>query len=260
MNATNLDLYNISNEYNMAEILSHFDSEVILDIMRDKLNNMNYASSIIQPNLVASFEENFKQMNELFPGDQDNIKIVRQRVYLDILDILCKHFNLEFNTMDDDINVFSAAYYAYDFLVCNNRTYMINFFTSFIINNKDSLYKDLNLESLKKSKDSGTIYNKKIYDEENSKFITISANIEKVINYISSLDVSLYNIFQSTYINPEMVSFLSNAISDKGNFFKDFYCSITNKPDILPVIITEIRLQMQKTISNISQSDIRNYL
>ena len=70
---------------------------------------------------------------------------------------------------------------------------LVNFFTSFIINNSDSLYKNLNLESLKKSKDSSTIYGKSIYDTP--KYILISANLEKVINYISTLDVTINNIF-----------------------------------------------------------------
>ena len=125
---------------------------------------------------------------------------------------------------------------------------MINFFTSFIINNKDSLYNSLNLESYKKNKDSSTIYNKRIYIDP--KYITISANLEMVLKHIVTIDITLDNILQTTYVNPKIIMFLSEIITDKGNYFKDYYCSLLNRQEMLPVILTDIRLQLQKIAGN----------
>ena len=135
---------------------------------------------------------------------------------------------------------------------------MVNFFVSFIINNKDSLYNALNLDAIKKNKDSSLMYGKKIYADQ--KYILISANIEKVIKYISSLDIRLVNIFQSTYTNPEIVMFLDNAFADRGNFFNAYYCSIINRPEELPIVITNIRLQLQRMVGNINSDSIENII
>lgn len=254
----NTQPYTISSEYNITELLAHFDSDYIIDTMQDKLKEIDFASTLIQPNIVASFEENFKLMKEQFPGDETNINMVRQRVYTDIVNLLCAKFNLQFNALDESIDMYTAAFYAYDFLVCNRNAIMINFFTSFIVNNKDSLYNSLNLDAAKKNKDSSMMYGKKIYADQ--KYITISANIEKVIKYISTLDIKLINIFQSTYINQEIILFLDNAFADRGNFFNTYYCSIVNKPESLPIVITNIRLQLQKTVGNINYDNIENFI
>ena len=250
--------YDISTERDITEILEHFDSEYIIAAMQDKLENIDFASTLIQANIVASFEENFKLMKEQFIGDEININIVRDRVYRQIIDILCSKFNLQFNTLDETIDVYTAAFYAYDFLVCNRNNIMVNFFASFIVNNKDSLYNALNLDTLKKNKDSSVMYGKKLYYDQ--KYIIISSNIEKVIKYIATLDIKLLNIFQSTYVNPEVVMFLDNAFADRGNFFVNYYCYIINKPELLPIVITNIRLQLQKSVGDISSNSIENLI
>ena len=253
--------YTISNEHNITELLSHLDSDYVLETIKDKLNNRNFATFLSEPNIVASFEENFKMMNQQFPGDDDNIKNVRYNVYKNIIIILCEKYNLRFNFDDDNIDLYTAAYYLYDFLVSNYRPIMVNFFTSFIVNNKDSLYNNLNLESYKKNKDSGTMYNKKVYGiAADQKYVIIGANIEKVINYIKTLDISLYNIFQSTYVDPKLVEFLDNAVADNGNFFNDFYCNIILRQELMPIIITDIRLQLQKIVGDVRHDTIENYI
>ena len=89
--------YEISNEFNITELLGHFDSNFIFDIITDKLDNMEYSSVLPEPNVVMSYEENFKIMNDAYPGDSQNIRMIRTQVYTDIINILCKRFNLQFN-------------------------------------------------------------------------------------------------------------------------------------------------------------------
>ena len=74
MNSANLELYNISSENNLTELLSHFDSGFVLNIIEDKINMKQYVS-MPQSNIVKSFEENFKVMKEQFPGDGENINL-----------------------------------------------------------------------------------------------------------------------------------------------------------------------------------------
>ena len=195
-------------------------------------------------------------MKQTFTDDGANINIVRSRIYKDIIMMLCDRFNIRFNELDDTIDLYTAAFYAYDFLVCNRNNIMINFYTSFIVNNKDYLYGALNLDEYKKAKDMSTSYNKKMYTD--NKYIIISANMEKVIKFISTLDIKLLDIFKSTYINPDVVMFLDNAFADKGNFFADYYCKISEEE--LPIVITNIRLKLQQIIGNINQNSIDNFI
>lgn len=252
------ELYQISGSYDIAEVLARFDSNFIFDVIQDKLDHISFASSSTESNIVEAFETNFKAMNEQFPGDSHNIKEIRQRVYTDIIRILTEKFNLAFNYEDDTIDIYMAAYYLYDFLVCNRNKIMVNFFVAFIINNKDNLCQSLNMEDFRKSKDSAAAYGKRLYDD--NKFAIISANINTVIANISELDVTLFNIFQSTYKDPMVLDLLANAFADKGNFFKNYYCSILNNPEELPIVITNIRLYLQSLVGNISQSNIGEFI
>ena len=258
MSISATELYEINNEYNVTDILAHFDSNYILNIIEDKLENISFATSQIEPNIVVSFENNFKNMNDRFPGDSQNIRNIREQVYRDIIRILTNKFNLQFNMSDENIDLYTAAYYLYDFLMSHRNNIMVNFFTAFIINNKESLCTTLNIEEFRKGKDSAAAYSKRVYQD--NKFAIISANMPAIINYISTLDITLLNIFQSTYKDIKLVQFLDNAFADKGNFFKDYYCSILNKPEELPIIITNIRLALQSHVGNISQSDINEFL
>lgn len=250
--------YEIRNEYNLTEILGRFDSNYIFDIINDKLNNINYYNTLQEPNVVTSFEENFKLMNDNFPGDSDNIRIIREQVYTDIINILCQFYNLQFNEDDDTIDRFTLAYYLYNFLVSEKTIIMVNFYTSFIVNNKDSLVRILNLDEYKKSRESAAIYGKRMYN--NNEYGVISANMTKVINHIATLDISLLNIFQSTYVNTMVVELLDRAIMDKGNFFNDYYNAAIQQPDVLPIIITNIRLELQKIVGNTAQSTMEELM
>ena len=254
MNMATMEPYRINNEYNISEILAHFGSEYTMHALEDKLENIDYTSSLIEPNFVSAYESNFKLMEEEYPGDTQNIKSVRQEVYSEIIRMLCEKFNLTFNDTDENIDLYTAAYYLYDFLVCNRNTIMVNFFTAFIINNKDSVYGILTQEDIKKNKDSSSAYSKRVYVDP--KYIAISANIPRIIDYISTFDIQLSNIFQSVYVDYKLVQFLDNAFADNGNFFKDYYCAAIKNMEIAPIIIINIRLSLQRLVGDISASHI----
>ena len=250
--------YDIVNEFNLAEMMEHFDSDYIFDIINNKLDNINYSNPLQEPNVVTSFEETFKNWFERFPGDDSNIRIIRWQVYLDIIHVLCDRFNLRFNEEDDTINRYTAAYYLYDFLVCNRVNYIVSFFTSFIVNNKDSLCSYLNLEEYRKNKDTAASYGKRIYTDP--KYGAISSNMVPVLQHIASLDISLYNIFQSIYTNPILLEMMDNIVADKGTFFNTYYASILDQPENLPIIIVNIRLALQNLVGDLSPNTIQEVM
>lgn len=244
MTITNFEPYQVATEGNIAELLAHFDSDYILQVLQDKLNNLSVATSLTDPNFVAAFEENFKLMNENFPGDSENIRAKREEVYTLLINMLCQKFNLEFNTVDPNIDIFTAAYHLYDFLVNNRNNHMVRFFTLFIINNKESLYQIMNTDDFRKNRDTSGGYSRKMYEDQ--KLAVISSNMNMAINYISTLDIRLLNIFQSIYPDQSIVAFMDNAFRDRGNFFAEHYCTCLRNPEAAPVIITNIRLSLQR--------------
>ena len=260
MGIVNTQPYEIDSEANITEVLSHFDSKYIFDILDEKLENLNrnFYNTLKETNIVASYEATFKLMEENFPGDIQNIKLIRQNTYQCIIKKLTERFNLEFNYSDENINLYTAAHYLYDFLICSRNDIMINFFAAFMINNKDSLCNIINAEDIRKNKDSSVAYGKRLY--EDNKYALISANISTVINYISTLDIRLINIFQSTYPDPTVVAFLDNAFADRGNFFRDYYCALFAKDELKPKLITDIRLLLNRLVGNISQSNINEFM
>ena len=116
----------------------------------------------------------------------------------------------------------------------------------------------LNLEDFKKNKDSAAAYSKRVYSDQ--QYAVISANIPNIINYISTLDISLFNIFQSTYKDINLINFLDNAFADRGNFFKNYYCASLQNVEDLPIIITNIKLALQSQVGNNSSASLEEYL
>ena len=96
--------YQISTEYDLSDIIAKFDSNYIYDVLEDKLDNISFSKSLIEPNIINAFESNFKTMNEMYPGDSQNIQNVRQETYLNIIAVLTSRFNLQFNTIDPNID------------------------------------------------------------------------------------------------------------------------------------------------------------
>lgn len=234
--------YNIVGEVECAELLQHFNSDFIFNVIRNSLDNkFKFNAFLPVTNVVGSFEQNFKVMQNNYPSDRDNIIMVRLSTYNQIIDLLCKDYNLQFNN-NEDLEHYSVAYYLYDFLVANYKVYMIYFFASFIHKEKNYIYDSLNLEALKKNKDSSTIYGKKVYKD--TKIAVISTNLDYVLNNIRSFDIDL-DIILNTVTNKNVASLLLNYISPINDFYKEFYCSAINS-EFYPELLTNIRLEIQK--------------
>lgn len=241
---SNSKVYAIATENEISNILSHFNSQYIMDIIHDNLKKRLVYTMIPNPNIVNSYEANFRSFESEFPFDIENIKNVRKETYSEIIDTLCNYYNLHFNDYDEDIDYFTAASFLYDFLVSNFVKGVTIFFCNFIISEKDTLYTQLDLESLKKNKDSSTTYNKKIYQDP--KLAIINSNIEIVVNQMASYDINIYNIIDSLYPNNDINNFLKRIISDNGDFYKTVYVELLTNPYSRPEILSNIRLDLQK--------------
>jgi hypothetical protein len=236
----NDQVYNMVAEGEIAQLLSRFSGSYIMDVIDSHLRN-RYAfnPAVSNPNIVSSFELNFKDMMSRFPTDADNIVSVRYETYLAIINKICSEFNLQY--IGNEPDCFSLAYNLYDFLVSGYSRNIINFFASYIFANREQLYSAMGLERFRKNKDSGNNYVKKVYNDP--VVAVIIARIKDVVYYISGFDISIYSILSFNY-NRDTADFIFQNIQPLGNIFKDEFCKVVDNPAIL----TEIRVAIQRML------------
>lgn len=237
----NDQIYNMIAEGEVANILSHYNSDYVMNIIKDNLNKrFSFNSSINAPNIVASFEMNFKDLIVQYPSDVDNIKQARDEVYSDIIENICHAYNLQYiNNPNNDI--YQVAFNLYDLFVSGYSRNIINFFSKYIYQNREALYNNLELYKYKKERDASTTYIKKAYNDVI--IATIISKIKEVIYYISAFDIDLYTIMSYNY-DKEFCDFINSIIIPVGNIFKENFCQILN----MPTILTDIRLSIQQLI------------
>lgn len=241
----NNQAYNIRAEGQLASILSSFDVDYVVGIMEDILNDqLNNFNPIPKANIINSFEDNFKAILNDYPEDRHNILDVRESTYSLILSKIAKAFNFEFRDTDQ-MDLFSISKLLYDFFVANYNGYMINFISEFIIKEQDSLYKTLDMEQFKKDKDVTTTYNKKLF--ENQQMAIITSHLDYIVRYMTDMDFTMEQILNVTYRNnPYHVAAFMQHVFPKMDFYKDCYCRLISIPNIYPIIVTYLKIDLQR--------------
>lgn len=250
---SNSDIYQVNAERDITIILSKFNTNFIYDCIENALTAKNNAQFIIpNPNLVRSLEDNFIIMQQNFPDDRANILACRKETYNEIINYLCDKFNLSFST-NDEIDLYSAAYYLYDFLVSNYLQNLTLFFGKFILHEKNNLYKSLNLDRFKKSNNIN--YGKKLIKDPIISIIL--TQISYIIDQLMSFDFDFDSIVRIAYDNNNISNFIISQFNDN-EYFYNFYKSDISNSFIRPNIITNIRLLIQN--SAISEDALNTFI
>ena len=241
---------NIITENQLSILLTHFDTNYIFGIITDNIGNRFNCYHIQMPNIIAAYEQDFKLLASQYTDVSmiETINVTRGETYKAIIDLLCNNFSLQFNEQLEGIDYYSAAYVLYSFLISDFKNNMINFFTNYIIREKNGLYDALGMASFKKSKDSSTVYNKKLY--KNGKLAIINANLEYVLDSICNFDIPLDVLLNTTFTDKNYVKFIENMIQPIQDFFKFAYVPIIKEPGLRPILITDIRLKIQSLSVN----------
>lgn len=242
-----IDIYRNSNIYNMiaegeiAELLSRFNSNYIMSVIDTNIKNrFAFNQALANPNIIGSFETNFKGMLSNFPNDRENIMSIRQETYETVINKICDSFKLQY--VGDNPDSFTLAYNMYDIFVSGFARNVINFFASYIYRYRSEIYNNMCLDRYRKSKDSTTNYMRKAF--ENVKEIDIIVSrIKEVIYYISGFDIDMYTFLSFSYPQ-EMCQFIYSNVVPLSNFFKEEVCAVLTSPSIL----TEIRCAIQTLI------------
>lgn len=239
-------------EGEVANILSHFDSDYVMSVVRDHLvNRFTYSSAVMtKPNIVVSYNMTFRNLEATYPLDVQNIREVEQASYREIIDTICNFYGLRFIEPVDNTNLFTLALYIYEFLVSKFDAFVSQFYANFIIQNKNAIWEALDLARYKKDKDSTTLYGKKAYDD--IKMAIICAKMNEVLYYLRGFDIDLPTFLRSCY-QLEYADLLSSHIIGE-SFYAQFVATTID----IPSVVTDIKLKIHNTLC--VQNDISSFL
>lgn len=234
--------YDIASERELAEILSVFNSDYIFDVVSSNIARRYECHISPMPNIPNVFKYNFENMYIKFPMDKENTKAREQEIYNEIIDQVCKATNLTFQPAIDGLDAYFAANCIYDLIVARFSDHMVTAITKLIINEANNICDALNVDELKKNKDSSTIYNRMNY--KNDKLVVILSNMELVLKYIAGLTITFDQFVNLAYDAP-ISDVINSNFSDNGTIFKDAIDAILSSNQLLPDYITNIRLNLQ---------------
>lgn len=243
--SNNTDYSQVS-QNELSCMLGQFESSYIYSILDDNFEG-RFDNRFItyMANLVQACENNFKNMQDIYPMDHDNIRYVRDKTYEEIIEYICRKYGFEISRDIDQIaDNFTLAYYLYDFLISNFSSNITLFFSRFIIREKDSIYEALNLDEAKKSKDSSTLYYKKTI-ESDPKMALINAHLNQALDLVLGFDITFEDILYIVYPRSIADLILTNIVPTD-TFYKDNYCRAILNPELAPLFNTYIRLEIQK--------------
>jgi len=192
MSNFNKQEFDISVEGETAVILSHFDSEYILNVINDNFNR-RLNNDIVIPNIVSALEMNFQTFMTQYPDSVNETLKKRNDIYEQVIDIICTKNNLTINK-ELEMNSYTVALYLYDIFISNFRNYLITLYTNIILKEKNMLFDSLGLKSHKRNKDSSTLFGKKSY--KNTKVAVINMNTTSPNG----------DIFRELYIRPFLIN------------------------------------------------------
>lgn len=249
----NNNLDSFESENTIASLLLHLSDNYIFDTIEQNIQNRVTFYPVQNPNIVYSIRQKFHNIEANYQLDQSAYNEINN-TYARIIDLLCRSFNITLNARDN-LDIYTTAYFLYEFLVSDYQKRMTNFFVQFIISEKDNLYRSMNLNDVKKNKDTSTLYCKKVIADP--KIAIISANLESVLNNMIGFDISIEHILYYAYNdNAILYNYLKDLINPNGDFFKEQYGSFLCS-DKKPTIITNIRMELQKACG-VVDSDLIN--
>ena len=246
--ANNTD-FGIVSDSEIVSIISNFSDDMIMDILRTNSENKFRPYQYYVGNLINAIESTFKANQENYPQFEAESLQRRNEMYSNILISLCSMHNLSLN-VNENTDLYSLAYFLYDFTISRFTINIVNFFANYIIRETSAIYDYLNLGDMKRNKDSSSTYSKKLF-KGNSKLSTIHANLEHVISTICTFDIDLFNLVAISTGDINIANLISSNVFEISNLFKILFVPYINDPRYRAVIITLVRLRLQELEGNV---------
>ena len=240
--------YTIISDAEVANMIEYFDRDLINTMILQSLNIRVTNFPRFMPNYAIGYESYFKEQIKNYPDLSNEFRFKSDDIYSDIIRILSNFYKLDV-MYEDNTPLSSKAIHMYDLLISQFQMNIIKFFVNYIICEVNGLYDQLELSQYKKSKDSTTIYNKKVW-KFNNKLALISANLELVIDNICQFDISFENFINIVYKDNRYIGdYLLSFLAPRVDYFKEYItCWFNINSEFRIPLITEIRLSLMDLI------------
>lgn len=245
-----MNSYNIDTDAGIGAILSNLDSDYIMAVIDDSLDKKFRPFDEPMPNMVDVLERNFIGILNNAPDYREKVLDVRKQTYIEIISRIVDYYNLGL-TIDlineDQENIHTIAKMMYDAFIARFTDNMISFFTSYIIDNADTIYNYLkSMDNINRPRDNGAYARNNFVDD---KFVLIHANANMIIYNIAGYDIGL-NTLLNYFFSQQVAEYLNSILEDKGDIYKYHYGSYI-KSNYGPEVITRIKLELQsRTFQN----------
>lgn len=228
----------------LAVILSNFESDYINNIVSDSLSRKFIPFSAPMPNLVDILERQFDAILVQSPDYREEVLACRRRTYFEILQLICNHYDLKMSFETDqieDVEFYGIVRTMYETFVSSFTTYMINFFTSYIVQNADSIVAYLAQDPDAIKPKEGTVDSLLYIDP---KYILIHANMNRIIMNMTSYDIPMNQLFDYLF-TPTVSARLANLFVDTGDIYKYHFASYVLDPTTGAGVLTNVKLNLQ---------------
>ena len=239
----------IDTDQALGTILGNFSSEYILHVVDDSLRIKFRPFSDEMPNLCDILERQFASIYANAPDYLDQVTYTRGETYQEIIRIICKYYNLQFNGAFEDIEpneLYGIARTMYDIFISRFTLYCIDFFTRYIVDNKESIYNMINNDPAAYRPKDG---NKSLDD---AMMVLIHANMNTIIMNMPAFDISFETLL-SYFCDPVTYNRLISLLSDNGDIYKNYYASYIVDPKTTAEMITAIKLNLQSITYEIKE-------
>lgn len=227
------DIMTVRSDSSMNEIMKNFSSDYVISIMYREIDNFKtLPMDISRPitNIVPVIEAEFLRLSEQYPYDKENLTTTRTEIYYNIIQTIGNQYKLIIS-FPEDTDLYAIACALYQFFICDLNNNIINFLTSFIIANIDSLHEMLGGVKKKDNKPASYSYiNPNTFDVLNS--------INTVMTYVSGMDITIHQFLSS---NPETYKFLKDSVDEADSFMREFIYPKLTDYQFSPILIASIK-------------------
>lgn len=242
--------YEVISNAEISSVINKYSPDMTYMTISQILKNKGVPQINPMGNLVASYESNFKFDLKKYSQFQSDMLERRAELYSSIIDMVCSFHNLSYQELPNT-DVYSSAFYIYQFLVSDFYHSVISFFVNYLKREAVEICKMLETQDI--AKNPMYQYAKKRYGSKSDLSI-IHTNLSYVLDNMQGFDITMEDIIDNVYVGSfeavNTANFLKSALRDNGDFFKTFYVPAVSgfqRSDA----VTNIRLQLLPPSANI---------
>lgn len=237
--------YEYSSDGNLAAILAQFNSEYVMHVVSDTLEiQFNSFDTIPKPNAVKAYKMVFNELYNQYQIDKDQILDVEIDLYNNIISIIGTKYGFQFIN-PEVTDIYTLALYVYDFFVSKFNTYLVNFYSRYIFDQKETIATNLDMAQLKQIKDVSSSYGKISFGDDNPLW-AITAMLPTVLEQLRYLEIPDGVIYKYAYgENQAGIDLLMSHINPNTSIFNT-YNSILFNDYMYSSVATQIRMKIQQ--------------